>query len=508
VPVLGIQGWRRVVLKCAHVDCFMPLQGVYHGAVPDDTADFGFEMMHTVTAHPIRVYPMDPKELTEEQIAVIFAMTSRRPEPFDEIREIVTEEKAADFHERWVLNYGHASVAEHAIIHMAVENVSRLACDTLEDNRLASYTEKSSRYQVFESDYYHVPAELDGSEPLRQTFVGTCQRLFGLYQRVVEGLWKEYLPQVRSQGDNERDSGYNLRLRREATDTARFLLPAATLTNVGVTMNARSLEHAIRKLLSAELAEEHVLGEALKDQGSKVTPTLIRHAERNDYLVETRKGQHQATAAFQAPAPSASDVTLVHHDPEAEEKVATAFLYGLSHRPYEEVRQHIRGLSVAERDRVLDTALEHLGSHDSPIREMESAYCTFELTFDYGAYREFKRHRMQTYIPQPATTGLGYVVPSLVEEAGFGDIFQEAMQTSDAGFRAVGDVSPQVAQYLVTHSHRRRVVATMNLRECYHLFKLRTQPTAHFSLVAVMQQALEQVRNVHPSLFKHLRLRT
>jgi len=92
-----------------------------------------------------RIYPLDPRELTEEQLAVVFAMTSRNPKPFDEIAKVVTAEKAADFHERWVLNYGHASVAEHAILHMAVENISRLACDTLEDNRLASYTEKSSR---------------------------------------------------------------------------------------------------------------------------------------------------------------------------------------------------------------------------------------------------------------------------------------------------------------------------------------------------------------------------
>ena len=66
---------------------------------------------------------------------------------------------------------------------------------------------------------------------------------------------------------------------------------------------------------------------------------------------------------------------------------------------------------------------------------------------------------------------------------------------------------PVVAQYLVTHAHRRRVMATMNLRECYHLFKLRTQPTAHFSLVGVISEALKRAREVHPTLFKHLQLR-
>ncbi len=94
-----------------------------------------------------RIYPLDPQKLTAEQIAVTFAMTSRRAEALDEIAGQVSQEKAADFNERWVVGYGPASVAEHAELHMAVENISRLACDALEDNRLASYTEKSSRYR-------------------------------------------------------------------------------------------------------------------------------------------------------------------------------------------------------------------------------------------------------------------------------------------------------------------------------------------------------------------------
>ena len=104
-----------------------------------------------------RIYNLDDKGMTQEELAVTFAMTSRSPEPFDEIAERVTAEKSAEFHERWVLGYGHSSVAEHAVIHLAVENISRLACDTLEDNRLASYTEKSSRYQVMTEAGFHTP---------------------------------------------------------------------------------------------------------------------------------------------------------------------------------------------------------------------------------------------------------------------------------------------------------------------------------------------------------------
>jgi thymidylate synthase ThyX len=124
----------------------------------------------TPTGNRRRVYPLDAHELSEEQIAAAFAMTSRRPEPFDKIAQQVSQEKAADFHERWVVGYGHASVAEHAVLHLAVEDISRVACDTLEDNRLASYTEKSSRYQLFPSDYFFQPTELSNEPRLVQTF--------------------------------------------------------------------------------------------------------------------------------------------------------------------------------------------------------------------------------------------------------------------------------------------------------------------------------------------------
>ena len=237
-----------------------------------------------------RIYPLDPRELTEEQLAVAFAMTSRNPQPFDEIARQVTEERAADFHERWVLNYGHASVAEHAVLHMAVENVSRLACDTLEDNRLASYTEKSSRYQVLERGHYHVPTELNEDASLREVYVSTCDTLFVAYEKTVDGLLA-HLSNVTPRNEREREGAYNLRLRRVATDAARFLLPAATLTNVGVTLNARSMEHAVRKLLSSQLAEEREVGEELKEQGREITPTLIKYADYNEYIALTRQAQ-------------------------------------------------------------------------------------------------------------------------------------------------------------------------------------------------------------------------
>ena len=472
------------------------------------------------TSYQRRVYPLDAHDLTEEQIAVAFAMTSRRPEPFDEIARQVSQEKAADFHERWVLGYGHASVAEHAVLHLAVENISRLACDTLEDNRLASYTEKSSRYQLMPQGYFHVPQELSGEPALAGLFQETCDRLFQDYVDLLDGCI-EYLKRRDPQRKGERDSAYNLRLRREATDSCRAVLPAATLTNVGVTANARVLEHAISKLMSSELDEERALGDEIRVQGRSITPTLIKYADKNQYLMGAAEVQQELALQYAGePSPTTFSereeasseeapwcVRLVHWDAQAEEKLAAALLYRRSHLSYQDIWRQVLDIGTDARQEIIRQCLEGMGDHDAPVRELELVDYTFEFLLDYGAYREFKRHRMQSYIPQLLTVDHGYQVPDLMKEAGLESRFHETLGPAEAAYRQVQESSPQVAQYLVTHAHNRRVLSKMNLRECYHLFKLRTSSLAHFSIRQPMIEAMRLAVETHPQLFQHLKLR-
>ncbi len=459
---------------------------------------------------PRRVYPLDARLLTEEQIAVAFAMTSRRPDPFDEIVRQVSEEKAADFHERWVLGYGHASVAEHAVVHLAVENISRLACDGLEDNRLASYTEKSSRYQVMDAGYFHVPSELDGHPALRDEYVLTCRHLFDVYQRLIDGCM-EYLRSVHSQRARENDAAYHLRLRRIATDGSRSVLPASTLTNVGVTANARTLEHAISKLMSSELVEERELGEEVREQGREITPTLIKYADVVDYLrqgIQRRRDLADQASRSERQSETAPEVRLLHWDAEAEEKLVAALLYGSTEFEYAGAWERSLAMTPEERQQIIGGFLEGMGPHDAPPRELEVVDYTFEILLDYGAFREFRRHRMQTYLPQLLTVAHGVRIPSAIRDAGLEGLFTEATGAAEGAFHKIHDeISPVVAQYVATHAHNRRVLSKLNLRECFHLFKMRTSPQAHESIREPMKKALRLVEGKHPQFFKHLQLR-
>ena len=458
-----------------------------------------------------RVYPLDAQKLTEEQIAVAFAMTSRRPESFDEIAEQVSQDKAADFHERWVLGYGHSSVAEHAVLHLAIENISRIACDTLEDNRLASYTEKSSRYQVFPDGYYYVPPEINKNANLKKLYEQTCDLLFQEYQSFID-LCMSYLKTIYPKRENERDAAYELRLRRFATDSCRLLLPASSLTNVGITANARVLEHAISKLLSSDLEEERELGYEIRDQSQSITPTLIKYANEIPYLKETVNSQGHLIEQFDTEvAPdypmNSAIVSLVESDDQAEEKLVAGLLYRQSSEDYSRVKTRVGSMTSEERLQIIDNCTQALGPHDAPIREFELIDYTFEFIMDYGAYREFKRHRMMSYLPQSLTVDHGYRIPQLFIDAGLAVRFDELMEEVATSYADISEVSPRAAQYLVTHAHYRRLVALCNLRECYHLFKLRTSDLAHFSIREPILAAMKLVVDKDPGFFKYLKLR-
>ena len=96
------------------------------------------------------------RNLPEEVIAVLFAYYSRSRESLraNLLKLIVdrdldfapagetsaddrlanARDKARAFHEKWVVGYGHASVAEHGVVHLALEDVTILASKVIEEH--------------------------------------------------------------------------------------------------------------------------------------------------------------------------------------------------------------------------------------------------------------------------------------------------------------------------------------------------------------------------------------
>ena len=448
------------------------------------------------------IYLLSPRALSPETIAVAFAKTSRAPESFREIAAELSDEQSAKFHEKWVVGYGHASVAEHAVLHLAFENVSRVAIETIESSRLASYTEKSTRYQKWGPDDFTIPPELDG-HPLQDEFIETVRLLFSTYADSLEPV-KSLVLQKAQRRENESDEGYDRRIRSQYVDRCRFILPAAANANVGMTANARVIEMVIRKMLSHPLAEVRQIGEKVKEVSRAETPTLVKYADVVPYVTETTA--ELGNKKIKIGNRLAEWCTLIDYDKDGEKKVLAAALYRFHEIPFADALEYIKSLKKKERAELAETLLGKLGKFDTPLRELEYCNYTFDLVMDQGAYAEFKRHRMMSQTPQRLTTRLGYTIPRLVTEAGFGSRYEAAMEAAIKMYEKLYAFNPDVAQYIVPNGFNRRVLAQFNLREAFAFCQLRTAANAHFSIRRVAQKMYEEMAEVHPLLTKYMKL--
>jgi len=451
-----------------------------------------------------RIYTLEG--LAPEVRAVCFAKCSRSPEPFDEIAKELTEEKSSEFHEKWVVGYGHSSVAEHAVLSLAIENVSILATKVIEDNRLASYTEKSTRYQIFDKNRYLKPARLMQSS-LGAAYEQAGDFLFETYQKLSAPM-AEFIKKREPKTDKTADKMYESVIKAKVCDNIRYLLPAATLTNLGMTVNARNLDWAITKLLSHPLEEMQAIGAGLKNEAAKVTPTLEKFAAPNPYLIDTRKelGVLSKWICEKEASVDNTPVRIVDFDKDAENKLVAALLYKGSNLPYAQIKEKIDKMPQSVKELIIDEAMKRRSPYDRPLRELEHIYYTFDLLMDYGAFRDVQRHRMCTQTNQAVTTAHGYNIPQDIIDAGFENDFKAAMEKAAEAYEKIAAEFPDEAQYIVPLAFRKRTLITWNLRELHHFIPLRSGKKGHISYRRVAQQCWKEIEKIHPLLAKYIRV--
>lgn len=465
--------------------------------------------------------------LPEEVIAVLFAYYSRSRDDLrtnlakllaDEDLDVVTEgarlpamhlasEKARAFHEKWVVGYGHASVAEHAVIHLAVENVSIIASKAIEDLRLGSYTEKSTRYVIFDQQSFVDLPEL--RDDLRERYRALSKKLFTVYSDLVPKVM-EKLRHRSPPPSGMTEGAHNAAIRAQACDLLRGLLPAGAHTNLGITANARAMEILLSKMLSSPLAEVRRIAEEMHRAALHVTPTLVKYAAPSDFrrTLGARVGE-AIRSVYSPPSEGANATMVIHqpvrvvrHDKDALERIVLALAYDGA-----DANVHAYGLSDAlrhatptELEGIVRAAMAQRGPHDPAPRAFEASSMTFELMVDYGAYRDLQRHRMLTPATQLLTGRLGFETPNELVDMGFIEPYMEAMISARDVWSAIADVSPNDAQYAVPLGYRVRTLWTLNLRELFHVVELRSAKQGHASYRRIAQGLYRIACSVHPWL--------
>ena len=409
-------------------------------------------------------------------------------------------ESAIKFLEKWVLGYGHSSIAEGAIIGFGLEGVSILATKVIEDNRLASFCEKSTRYVSFDRSSFYLDEVLKNSE-----FAGEIGEmldyLFEIYTKLQEPVL-EYVKGVVPLEEGVSEAAWKRATASRRFDAIRYLLPTCTKTSLGWTLNARQLSHAISKLLSHPLKEMNEIGEMLKTEGGKILPSLLKFSDRSNYIYETNKNLQSFN--FEGNSFDGEKVKLVSASNNPEDSILSSILYRYGNCSFNEAVSMVVGMSLIEKEEVLEGYLGKMGDFDNPMREFEHENFSFEIVMDYGAFRDLQRHRICTQTNPIFTSDLGYDIPVDIVSAGMEAEYRLAMEKAKSVYERVRVKYPLEAQYLLPLGFRKRFLITMNLREICHFIKLRTTPLAHDSYRRIAYKMYEIMMNKFPLLAKYI----
>jgi flavin-dependent thymidylate synthase len=441
------------------------------------------------------------QDLTPETIAAAYARISRNPRPVNELRGIARGEveKARASNRNIVFDMGHSSIAEHAVFNIDVLAVSRLLTEEIERFRLASYTEKSQRYVLLTDDFV-IPEEVRAAG-LADAFIAAVKDANGFYHTLYEKLrpWVfERNPALAA------DPANRLLLEGWAKEDARYCLPLATQTQLGMTANARNIELMIRRLAASSLAEGRQYSRLLYGAAHRVAPSLVRYTEPTPYDLDTRGALRReaqrilAKAAPGSPAGAGALVRLVAATPAADEKIAAALLQGVTSLPLSECLRVAAAMDAPAREGLFKTALRQMKVYDVAPREFEHAQMTFELTISATCFAQVKRHRMAAITTQPYDPALGVTVPPSVAAIGMEGPFRELCGRMEALWEKIRQQAPDAAAYILTNAHRRRVLMTVSARELYHLARVRADRHAQWDIRETAERMTAQGREVMP----------
>jgi thymidylate synthase ThyX len=426
--------------------------------------------------------------------------------PFDGVEG----ERAAGLYERVFGGFGDDSIAQLGGAHVACEWVSNLLTKVLQRGRLAAYLEQSTRYIPYDKPMPGGGYRYYADEELGPAYGAAMQELFEIYSRSLERVG-EWAAERWPRAGDEPQAAWRRSIRAKALDLMRGLLPASTLSHVGMFATGQAYEQLLLRLLSSPLPEARHYGGLMLAELRAVIPSFVARVERPDrggewicYLEERREATERAVARLgldrreEAEAPS---VELVHVD-GTEDDLLAASLFESAGTSEAAIRARIATLDPIERaELIAELSGERRNRRHRPGRGWEALRYRFEVVSDYGGFRDLQRHRLLTCQWQRLGPELGAGVPEEVRDAGAGDDYERALEISRAEFARLEDAGlADAAPYALCLGYRIRYVLDLNAREAMHLIELRSGREGHPTYRAVAQAMHERIADVHPAV--------
>lgn len=427
---------------------------------------------------------------TPEVLSAAYARISRSPKTVTELRaEALLEiEKARKSNQNIIFEMGHSSVAEHAVFNFDIIGISRLLAETLETIRFASFTEKSQRYVTFTKDYV-IPPELEGPQysELRFEYTLLIDSLFKEYESSFKALVSYYNRIYPSLTQQEREC--------KAKEDARYILPLATKTQLGMTLNARSLETLLRRLNANPFQEARQLHDLLLAPVKELCPSLLRHTGQDAF---TGTFKAEKLRVFKDDFDLDESVRAINMTMDPDDLILTALLYEQTSGDYQRCRQRIAALDFDAKQELWQQIFAQIRPWHKMPRAFELVDITFELRMSESCWAQFKRHRVGTMIKQQRDTYEMITKPEEMDLIGHTLEWETILQRLDHLRPRLRKVFPDISPYIRINADKVKVLAKMNLREIYHFTRLRSDSHAQWEIRNLSHQMTNHIRVLCP----------
>ena len=479
------------------------------------------------------------------------ALMSRYSRSDKTMRKIFLDEFVAnpnrgkEFYSKILSEYGDDSVAELGEAQIAVEWISNIAAKKIEDQRIGlSYLEKSSRYIPFDKKVGNMYKYYRDERILRSKYadlyIESCDHAFNVYSKSINVMQrfiseiepiddfiyfdsssKSEKPFSKLSNDQDIESAkkvYHSTVRSQTLDILRNLLPASTLTNLGITGNGRAFEYLLTRLYCSELNELKDLAHLLNSELDCVIPSFIKRVNEKHgkslqlFMINTNKEISKLTDKYLEdikPDFSPVDVRLIDYidSKDAEVKVISAILYeNAKGQSLHDITKLVKSFPQVRRNEIILAYTKFRGNRrHRPGRAFEMVEYLFEMFTNFGMFRDLHRHRILTMERQLLSTKHGYDIPKEIIDSGIEKDFKDCMYLSSNTYQNIVKTMPVEAQYAVNFAYKYPYFIKINLRELYHVIELRTTAQGHPDYRYICQQMFKKINDIHPLLMKGMK---
>lgn len=401
--------------------------------------------------------------LPPESIAMVAALYSRDPKSVREHLKKVAEVGPENFMASYYVGYGHASIGDCGSTSVFIEQISMLAAKAVQDWRLYSGQEASTRYIDFSTQTILNP-------------LGTADA------QAVQDAWRAfymaYLPRIQEhvaasnpRRDGQEEKAYAKAVKARAFDIMRGFLPAGAATLVAWHTNLRQAADKLAILRHHPLPEIRQIGERVLAALQTKYPSSFSH-KRYD---ETESYAEDWCARY----------TYFHPDEHPLHPVLRTTIDAHELSAYDDI---LRSRPVKTN---LPAFLDELGT------------CQFDFQLDFGSFRDLQRHRNGVCRMPLLSTRFGFhpwYLSQLPE-----DVLVAAKRLLEEQEAAVSalDATPELRQYYIAMGYRVPCRITMGLMPTVYTIDLRAEKTVHPTLRQIVHGMVREMQRELPSVTLH-----